>query len=98
MTFPDQLVRFRRSVWFRVLYLSILALLVTAILPGPPVSYLIVPVTLLVLPYWFRERGYRKYIVNGLVALVAGMMILSVWTGVTVMARSTSPVDRKSVV
>ncbi len=91
MDFRDALVLFRKSRWFRVFYVTILAFLASTLILLP-FSVLLLPVSLLVIPYWIRERGYRKYIVNGVAAILGGVLILAATSAASITGRPVSPV------
>jgi len=88
----DALLRFRKSVWFRVLYVAILAFLISPLLLAFPLSLLLVPGTMAVIPYYLRERGYRKYIGNGLVVLAGAILIVAAFSSASVVGRESAPV------
>jgi len=45
-----------------------------------------------VIPYYLRERGYRKYIVNGLVVLAGGIVLLSAFSSASIAGRVSAPI------
>ncbi len=92
MPVPETLLRFRRSVWFRVLYVAILAFLVSVLLLAPGISLLLVPATLAILPYYLRERGYRRYIVNGLVAIAGGILLVAAISSANITNQTSAPI------
>ena len=77
--------KFRKSVWFRVFYLAILALIVVGLYQGsagtsPTVclSLLLIPVSVFVLPYWLGERRLRHLLLNALPVFLAATLIIGV--------------------
>ncbi len=83
MTVQESLSAFRKSPWFRVLYVAILGLVVAALFPltvGTNVclALFVVPLTMFVIPYWLGERKTRHFIVNGLVIFAVAVFIVAV--------------------
>jgi len=80
MDVPALLLAFRRSVWFRVFYLVILGLVAAALfrpLTGPLfcLIFLLVPITMFVIPYWLGERETRNVLLNGLVIFLVAILV-----------------------
>lgn len=81
MKFPEAILAFRRSRYFRVFYLVILSLLVASLIPllGPLgcLVFGIIPITMFVLPYWLKDRRPRVLAMNGLVIFVLASLIFA---------------------
>jgi len=67
--------KFRRTPYFRMLYLSLVALLAAVLLPTTLfvlgcLTILVIPLLVLLVPHFFGERRVRNHAVNGLVAII----------------------------
>ncbi len=74
---PEAIAKFRKSIWFWVLYVLVLSLIVYALVTefGSCLTLILAPVVMFVFPYWLKEKRLRVYAVNGLVVLlVAGLL------------------------
>jgi hypothetical protein len=86
-TFLKLFTKFRKSVWFRVFYLAILALVVVALFQFSTGSSAVVclgillsPVSVFVLPYYLGERRVKHFLINAVPVFLAALLIVGVFT------------------
>jgi len=95
------LKKFGQTLWFRVLYLALISLVVTALFPytfsgsTACLILLLMPVTMFVIPYWIGERRNRRFIENGLIIFVIAVLAISAFQTSTVLG--ADPVELQSV-
>ncbi|MEK6851323.1 MAG: hypothetical protein AABY30_02160, partial [Candidatus Thermoplasmatota archaeon] len=74
MDFRDLWEKFRKTAYFRLLYLFLVASLVVAVtvtlLFLGCLIILVVPVVMLLVPHYFGERRIRNHVVNGLAVVI----------------------------
>lgn len=77
-------LQFRKSRYFRPFYLVILAILVTGLFQftaGPGalecLGILLIPTTVLVIPYWLGERSLKNFAINALPVFVLALLLIS---------------------
>lgn len=84
MDLKEAVIAFRKTEWFRLTYLLLLALVVAALAPSAGGSaiclvFLLMPVTMFVIPYWLGERKVKRLGVNGLVVFTAATVLVAVF-------------------
>ena len=96
MNFLEAIVAFRKSVFFRIFYVSILSLMVAALtLYGFALgclSILLSSIVMFALPYWLKERKTRTFALNGLVIFVVATLIFGALFAQTLSANDPIPV------
>jgi len=80
--FRERFLVFRKTVWFRVLYLVLLGLIVAQLFPFTLASSVacltlfLMPITVFVIPYWLGERKARRFAVNGVPVFVLAILVV----------------------
>lgn len=103
MRFPDFLDKFRekflvfrKTVWFRVLYLVLLGLIVAQLFPFTLASSVacltlfLMPITVFVIPYWLGERKARRFAVNGVPVFVLAILVVGLLETSALMSQPTA--------
>ncbi len=77
-------LQFRKSRYFRPFYLIILAIITTGLFQftaGPGalecLGILLIPTTVLIIPYWLGERSLKNFAFNALPVFVLAMLLIS---------------------
>ncbi len=85
-SFLKLFTQFRKSVWFRVFYLAVLALVVVALFQwttGPSalvcLGILLTPISVFVLPYYLGERRVKHFLLNAVPVFLAALLIVGVF-------------------
>lgn len=99
MDLPAAFLAFRKSRWFRVFYIVILALVIAALfrpLVGEAVCFLlfVIPLTMFVFPYWLGERSGKNYALNGFAIILVALLVIAV--GQTQVTVGTPPAPQDS--
>jgi hypothetical protein len=74
------LLRFRKTVWFRVMYLVLLGLIVPNLLPFTAgglgcLVIILVPLAVFLVPYYLGERSVRHFAVNALPVILIAVLV-----------------------
>lgn len=76
--------KFRKTVWFRALYLVVLGVIVAELFPfiysnqaAACLGLLLMPATVFVVPYYFGERSVKHFALNGIPVLVIAILLVS---------------------
>ena len=74
------LLRFRKTVWFRVTYLVLLGLIVPNLLPFTAgglgcLVIVLVPLAVFLVPYYLGERSVRHFAVNALPVILIAVLV-----------------------
>lgn len=93
---------FRKSRYFRPAYLFGLALVLFALFPtllSPAfcLVFLLMPVTMFVVPYWLGERKARRFALNGLVVFAVAVLLVGVYQAQTVLSAPASVLTSSGV-
>jgi hypothetical protein len=65
------LTALRRTKWYRPTYLALTAAAAAPFLFfGTFFAFILIPLTMILIPYWFREFGVKRYAVNGLILIL----------------------------
>lgn len=77
-------LQFRKSKYFRPFYLIILAIITTGLFQftaGPGalecLGILLIPTTVLIIPYWLGERSLKRFAFNALPVFVLALLLIS---------------------
>lgn len=83
MSLQDQLKAFLKTPWSRVIYVVLLGLFagwmfaIFAFGVSVCLALLVIALTMFVVPFWFGERGPRRFLVNGLVIFVIALVFVA---------------------
>lgn len=104
MNLLEAIVAFRKSRYFRVFYLVIVALMVAAFLPylpllGPAVCLGIfaIPLLMFALPWWLGDRKLKVLAVNGVIILVLSALFLAALDAQSAVSSTPRPVGSGGV-
>lgn len=80
MDFRSFWTTFRKTLYFRVAYLALVSVLVAFMLTLAAVCFflLLVPVVMLLVPYWFGERSVKNHALNGLLVIPLSAVLFGV--------------------
>ncbi len=91
-----QFVQFRKSVWFRILYLLVLGVIVAELfqilVSGTAVAclgLLLIPAAVFVVPYYFGERSTKHFALNGIPVLLLALLLVTTFQTQAVLASNS---------
>ncbi len=94
--FREKFLAFRKTPWFRVLYLVLLGLIVAQLFPFTLASSVacltlfLMPITVFVVPYWLGERKARRFAVNGVLVFVLAILVVGLLETSALLGQTTA--------
>lgn len=94
--FREKFLAFRKTPWFRVLYLVLLGLIVAQLFPFTLASSVacltlfLMPITVFVIPYWLGERKARRFAVNAVPVFVLAILVVGLLETSALLGQTTA--------
>ena len=92
MVSRDQIKAFTKTPWFRVVYLALVGIFVSWMYAvflfssAVCLAFLVMSLTVFVVPFWFGERNARRFLLNGLVIFAIAVVLAAAFRAQIVLA------------
>lgn len=93
MGLTQALLAFRRGRYFRVFYLVVLSLMVSSMLVFFCFGLILIPLMMIALPWWLKDRKVRVLAVNGIVVMVLASIFFAAILSQNLTSRVREPLE-----